>query len=317
MRVFVTGATGLLGRALIPELLRHDHDVVGLARTDASRAMLRAMHASVYSGQGYNVERLSDALSDMHAIVHLATTIPVTDSAVEDKWPHSSRVVISMLRSLLAASEPHGVRTVVFASFYGVYGHRGDDWVTEETPLSPDPDPTSKAYIDAEDLLLRSTAERKSVGVILRMGQVYGADALHTKGLLYGLERGQAPITSGGQMFWPLVHVRDAAQAIRLAVELAPMGEIFNVCDGKPVRQAKLYTDLAEWVGGPIPPKGGTSELRPYMGQIDPPPMRYSVRVSNRKAREMLGFNPRYPTYWEGYRTVLREVEGGEGNKED
>lgn len=306
MRIFVTGATGLLGRALVPELLEHGHDVVGLARTDASRSLLRAMRASVYSGQGRNTERLAEAMGDMHVIVHLATTFPTSDAAIEDGWPQSPQILIGLLSNLLKASESCGVRTIVLGSFYGVYGNHGDEWVTEEASLAPDE--TSKAYLEAEELLMKSTAERKSAGVVLRMGLIYGPDALHTRGLLYGLKRGQAPIMSGGRMFWPMVHVDDAARALRLAVEQSAAGEVFNICDDEPVRQAQLYKDLAEWIDGPPPPRHGTSELRPYMGQIDPPPMRFSVRMRNRKAKKLLGFRPHFPTYREGYHAVLRDL---------
>lgn len=306
MRVFITGATGLIGRALIPDLLEHGHDVVGLARNDASRSLLRAMHVSSYSGQGYNVDRLSDALENIHAIVHLAYTFPTSDAAIEDGWAFSGQVITGMLRNLITASEQVGVRTILFASFYGVYGNYGDDWVTEEEALAPDP--TSKIYVEAENILRASTTLKRSAGAILRIGQVYGSEALHTKGLLYGLKRGQAPIKSGGQMFWPLIHVDDVARGIRLALEQSPTGEIFNLCDDEPVRQVQLYTDLAKWIGGPLPPQGGTSELRPYMGQVDPLPMRSSVRLSNRKARTELGFRPHYPSYREGYHAVLREM---------
>src|SRR4051794_16273472 len=104
MRIFVTGATGLLGRRLVPELIHHGHDVIGLARSDASRSMLSAMHAVAYSDQAHDVDRLTEAMEAVHAIVHLATSMPNSDAAVEDDWAHSSKIVHGMLRYLVEAS---------------------------------------------------------------------------------------------------------------------------------------------------------------------------------------------------------------------
>src|SRR5437016_1418671 len=127
MRVFVTGATGLLGRTLVPELIEHGHDVIGLARNDASRSMLTAMHASAYTDHGHDTDRMTEALEAVHAIVHLATSMPNSDAAIEDDWAHSSKIVLGMLRHLVEASERTGVRTIIFPSFYGIYADHGAD----------------------------------------------------------------------------------------------------------------------------------------------------------------------------------------------
>src|SRR5688500_11447716 len=165
MRIFVTGATGLLGRTLVPELIAHGHDVIGLARSDASRSMLVAMHATAYSDQGYDIDRLAEALEAVHAIVHLATGMPNTDAAIEDDWAHSSRIVLGMLKHLIEASERSSVRTVIFPSFYGVYADHGVEWVTEESSIQPDS--SSSSYLEAEQLLYDATAARRSSAVVL------------------------------------------------------------------------------------------------------------------------------------------------------
>ncbi len=306
MRIFITGATGLIGRSLVPELLRHGHDVIGLARNDASRSMLSAMRAVSHSGQGYDVERLAEALVTIHAIVHLATGMPTNDAPIEDDWVHSGKLVVAMLRHLLEASELSGVRTVVFPSIYSVYGDHGEEWVTEETPLAPDS--ASEWYVEAEGLLMDSTRRRRSAGVVLRMGLVYSEEASHTRGLLYALKNGQAPIGSAGEAYWPHLHVEDAAQAIRLALERSPAGQTFNVCDDEPVQKATLFRDLAKWVGGPPPLlKGKTGALMPYLGRVNAAPLQLSVRMSNQKAKESLGFAPRYRTYHAGYPPIIEE----------
>jgi nucleoside-diphosphate-sugar epimerase len=280
--------------------------VVGLARNDASRSMLTAMHATSYSGQGYDVERLAEAMVTMHAIVHLATGMPSNDAPIEDDWTHSGKLVASLLRHLLEASELSGVRTVIFPSIHAVYGDHGDAWVDEEVTIYPDS--SSEWYIEAERLLMDSTTLRRSAGVVLRMGLTYSADAPHTRGLLYALKIGQAPIGTGGHTYWPPLHVEDAVQAIVLALEHSPAGQIFNVCDDEPVQKENLYRELARWVGGPPPlAKGRTGNLMPYQGRVSASALQWSVRMSNRKAKERLGFAPRYRTYRDGYPPIIEE----------
>jgi nucleoside-diphosphate-sugar epimerase len=102
---------------------------------------------------------------------------------------HSSKIVVGMLRHLLEASEPSGVRTIVFPSLFAIYGNHGAEWVTEDVPIKPDS--FSEQYREAEDLLLQSTEAGRSAGVVLRMGLVYASDAPHTRGLSY--TKRQAP----------------------------------------------------------------------------------------------------------------------------
>lgn len=307
MRVFVTGATGYLGRSVISELLEHGHEVVGLARNDASQAMLRALHAVPVTGQGTDIEQLAEILKETQGIIHLASTFPTSESADEDDWRPSSRIVLGMLRNLIEACQLNRrAQTLVFPSFYGVYGHHGDDWVTEDTSIKPDS--FSEYFVTAEEILAEATSKRAIRGVILRMGLIYTADAPHTRGLVYGLSRGQAPVMGRGRRYWPMLHAADAAQALRLAVEQAPSGDTFNICDNDPVQQGLLYERLANWIGAPKPSSRGTSELSPYMGNVSLPALRFSVRMSNQKARQWMGFVPHYPTYEEGFVSVLQEI---------
>ncbi len=315
VRIFVTGATSVLGRATIQELVSHGHSVSGLARTDASRAMLHAMQVVPVAGQGHDADALAEALYGMDAILHLATGLPATPDAVEDRWPQRDEVIVGMLRTLLAASEMDAVRTVVFPSFCAVYGDHGDEWVDERAALNDNP--YALPYLEAENLLLDSTDAGRSVGVVLRMGLLYGPDSPSTHGLLYAIKRGQAPILSGGQMYWPMIHMADAAQALRLAAEQSPGGAIFNVCDDQPVRQSILYESLAEQLGAPPPQSviaAQTGDLRagllnPFKGYVKLESLQLSIRMVNEALKMYLGMRLRYPTWEEGFYDTLKQVQ--------
>ncbi|NDJ54047.1 MAG: NAD(P)-dependent oxidoreductase [Chloroflexi bacterium] len=309
MRIFVTGATGFIGRAVIAELKKHNHDVIGLARTDASGAMLRAMKVTSLIGQGRDVQLLTDALEGVHAIVHLANTLPTDDTTTEDTWKFSGEVMVKMMENLLRSSERTGVKTVVFPSFYGIYGDYGDVFVTEEAPVLPVP--SVQRFWEAEQLLLRSSFLRRSSGVILRLGLVYSHDSPDTRGLLYALKRGQASIEGDGAIYWPMIHVDDVAQAVRLALEQAPHGETYNICDNEPVLQSNLYMNLAQTIEGPIPESSDDAQLMPYMGRINLEPLSFSVRLTNAKARDELGFDPQHKNHRSGFEGIIEKwLEG-------
>jgi nucleoside-diphosphate-sugar epimerase len=242
----------------------------------------------------------------VHGIVHLASTIPNSDAATEDDWPYSAEVVSGMMKRLIIASEQSGVRTMVFPSTYGVYGKtEGLEWVTEGTRVHADRN--SQPFIDAEQALNLSSTRRKSTGVVLRMGIVYHHDSPSTKGLLYALKNGHAETIGDGAMYWPLIHAEDAVQAIRLALEEGPRGEVFNVADNEPVTQHTLYTTLAELIGAPLP-RRGTGEINHYLRGGNPADLYRSVRLSNEKLRDRLGFEASYPTFRTGFRAVAEKL---------
>jgi len=306
MKVFVTGATSAVGRALVPNLIKHGHEVIGLARTTASSAMLHAMHAQALLGQGRDVMALAEAIAGTQAIVHLASSIPTSESASEDEWRPSPEVTTAMLRYLVEASARTRVRTCVFVSSPEVYSREnGDAWITEDSTLAYNR--YSQPYLEAEDMLLTQTRGGRVAGIVLRFGLVYGPDLAKTRGLLYALRNGLAPLLGNGEIYWPQLHVQDAAEAIRLALTATPSGQILNVCDDEPVTQQRLYSDLSRWIGGP-PPVSSTDPYRPRTGGLRLVELTHSVRMSNARAKDVLGFYPQYATYREGYTSVIREV---------
>lgn len=312
MHIFITGASGLLGRALVPLLQEGGHSVTGLARSDATRAMLHAMRVTPLAGQGNDVQQLYLALSGVDAIVHLATALPSDAEAIEDGWRHSDDVMVVLLRNLIAAGVRAGVRTYLFPSLYAVYGDHGDEWVSEDTPATPSP--LLEAYARAEGLLHQAAEEYYVTGIVLRMGLVYSEDAQHTRGLLYGIKRGQVAVPGSDSTFWPMIHAVDAAAAMLLALRQAVGYAVLNVCDNEPVRSGQLYRDLSQWLGAPAPLDGalpGTGDLNPYHGRVRNTALRTSVRMSSRRIRDVLGFSPQFPTYREGFQAVIKAVQVG------
>ncbi|MCC6905825.1 MAG: NAD(P)-dependent oxidoreductase [Anaerolineae bacterium] len=304
MRVFISGATSVLGQSIVRDFMRAGHQVIGLARTEASRSLLHALKATAYYGYGRDIDRLADALATVDAIVHAASTLPSTESPVEDEWMFSEEIVSGLLHNLISAAVQSGCKKVVLMSSYAIYGDHGAGWVTERTTLAPVSG--MDAYLEAEHALQEATTERHISGVILRAGMLYAPTLPQTQALFTALREGLAGLGPGADAYWPLLHVVDAAQAARLALEGDFEGQAFNICDDEPVTQAGLYQVLEQWLGRP-PGKSGTEDLLRFIISGSHTALRPSVRMSNQRAREQLGFQPRYPTFQEGMRAALDE----------
>jgi nucleoside-diphosphate-sugar epimerase len=231
MRVFVTGATGFIGSAVVRELLAAEHDVVGLARSDAAAELVAATGAAVHRGELADLESLRRGASRADGIVHTAynhdfsTSRP--DAAAADR-----RAIEAMAEALAGSGRPLVITSGT--------GRRAPGQVATEDVL-PDPttDPTGRV---ATELFATSFAER---GV--RVSVVRFPPSVHGRGdhgfiprlIDIARSKGVSAYPGDGANRWPAVHRLDAAHLFRLAVESAPAGaRLHGVGDeGVPVRE--------------------------------------------------------------------------------
>ena len=188
------------------------------------------------------------------------------------------------------------------------YGDHGEAWITEETPFSPSPMGVGHAAVVARLMDLHAQKDLKVV--ILTAGFVYGPGGLFKTSFYDTLTKNQLRVFGAGRNFWSPVHVDDLAQAFVRALESSAYGENFNVVDDEPVRLRDLVDALTEAAGrkrvGSIPPW--------LIGLMIGPPvvasLTTSFRVRNDKAKEVLGWAPRHPTFKAGVGEVVSELEG-------
>jgi nucleoside-diphosphate-sugar epimerase len=287
MRVLVTGATGWIGSAVVPDLIEAGHEVVGLARSDASADALEAAGGEVVRGSLDDLELLGATAAGADGVIHLAFKHELAFSGDFAGAVAADRRAID---GLSAALEGSG-KPLVIAS--GLAGHPGGVVVTETD--APDFGSAAGERMRNEQAAL-ALAERGVRSASVRLSPtVHGDGDTGFVGFLVGIarEKGVAGYIGDGQNHWPAVHRLDAARLFRLAVESAPPGSVLHgVADeGVPLRAIAEVT--GRHLGLPvesIAPEAAAEHfgwLAPFVA-ID-------VRASSERTRELVGWKPTHP----------------------
>lgn len=243
MQVFVTGATGVMGRSVTDALHAAGHAVVGLAREPDRIGVLEGMHVRPAPGSLFDRDSLIDAFRGCDVVCNLATHIPVGPSAYRPgAWKLNDRIRSEGSRIVAEAAREAGVTRLVQESVSFLYADHGDEWVVEDSPIA-----VTRA---AEPVVLAEThterfAGASRVGVVLRFGTIVGNDAF-TRWRLARARSGH-PVGIGHPESWThVVHPDDVGSAVVAALS-APSGT-FNV-GAEPVRRSQLVAALAEAAG--------------------------------------------------------------------
>ncbi|MGZ6617623.1 MAG: SDR family oxidoreductase [Solirubrobacteraceae bacterium] len=240
MRVFVTGASGHIGSAVVPELLAAGHQVVGLARSDGSARMLEAAGAEVHRGDLDDVAGLQEAAAAADGVIHLAFKHEAMRTGDFNGAVAADMRAQDAIGSALEGTDKPFVSTsgTLVLAMAGITGRPG----TERDVVD------SGARIDAENMVI-GLAERGVRSSVVRLPPLVHSDLDHhgfgPSLIAMARQRGRSGYTGDGSNRWPAVHTRDAARAYRLALESAPAGtRIHAVADaGVPFRE------IAEVIG--------------------------------------------------------------------
>ncbi len=286
MKVAVVGATGVLGRALIPMLAQQGYAVRALVRS------LQQAH-TLFSGAvecvGYDLlapdpdARLISLLQRCDAALHIATAIP-RDGRAPGAWDANTRLRTDGTRRLLDAAFAANVGCYIQQSIVMAYPDCGDEWITEEMPLDSSPDRASNnAPVIAMEGMVRAISPQQLRWCILRGGTFVGKDTFQDD-TIENLRAGKQIVTGDGNNFMSPIHAVDMAEAIVAALQNAPAGSIFNIVD-EPIRQGEYLDRLAGILGAPLPHRD--------LLRSRPP----SWRCSNAAARSMLKWTPAHSIF--------------------
>jgi nucleoside-diphosphate-sugar epimerase len=304
MRVFVTGATGALGRFLVPGLVAAGHEVTATTKTPAKVTQLSEAGAVPVVLDGLDREAVIEAVraAAPEVIMHQMTALADMRSL---RNPDKLFAVTSELRTrgtdnLLAAAERAGTRRVIAQGYAGAGPDRHAGGLkTEEDP--PDWKPIRSAV--RAPAAIRHVEETVPLaapeGIVLRYGGFYGPGASEV--LLEMLRKRQVPVVGGGTGVWSFIEITDAAAATVAAVDRGAPG-VYNVVDSDPAPVAEWLPYLAR-VAGAKPPLRVPAWLgRLLAGEFVVAQMTASRGYSNEKARKELGWEPRYASWREGFR---------------
>lgn len=298
MKVFVAGATGVLGRRTVTALLARGDQVTGLARSDRRAAELDRLGATPAVVSLFDRPALSAAVAGHDVVVNLATRIPTGERANDlAAWDENDRIRREGSRNLVDAALDTGAGRYVQESITLLYADGGDAWLDESAPVEPTV--ITACALAAEAEAARFTAAGGDAAVALRFAYLYGHDSAHTVEAVAAARAG-APYEIGPpDAFRPTVTTDDAAAAVVAALD-AP-GGLYNVADDEPLRRSEHAEVVARALGdgvAPVPPLD--VELPPRAAMLG-----RSQRVSSERFRRATGWRPRHPSAREGWPAVL------------
>jgi nucleoside-diphosphate-sugar epimerase len=250
MRIFVTGASGWIGSAVVPELLGAGHEVVGLARSEASAQRLEAAGAIVQRGDVDDPDGLTKAAADSDGVIHLAFQHEVAWSGNFAAAAAADRRAVEAMGAALADSG----RPLVLAS--GMLGLKAGRVATEDDGLVPSAEVRASpaGRRPATALLALSLAGTGVRSSVLRFPPTVHGDGDHGfVATLVGIarQRGVAGYVGDGTNRWPAVHRSDAARLARLAVEAAPAGSVLHAVGDEGVPFREIAEALGRHLGIP------------------------------------------------------------------
>ncbi len=293
MRIFVTGASGWIGSAVVPELLGAGHEVVGLARSEASARALKSVGALVHRGDIDDADGLATAAADSDGVIHLAFQHEVAFGGNFAAAAVADRSAVEAMGAALAESD----RPFVLAS--GMLGLNAGPVATEDDGLVPGAEVRAnpagrRAATALLALSLRGVGVRSSV---LRFPPtVHGDGDNGFMATLVGIarQRGVAGYVGDGDNRWPAVHRSDAARLARLAVEAAPAGSVLHAVGDEGVAFGEIAAAMGRRLGVPTASVApvDASEHFSFLGRfvsLDSP-------ATAVVTRELLGWEPTGPS---------------------
>jgi nucleoside-diphosphate-sugar epimerase len=296
MKVFVAGATGVLGRRTVAGLLADGAQVTAIARTDSKAAALDRLGATPARVSLFDRDALSAAVAGHDVVVNLATAIPTGERANDlAAWDDNDRIRREGSRNLVDAALDAGAERYVQESISLLYADGADAWLDESAPVEPTV--ITACALAAEAEAARFTAVGGGESVALRFAYLYGHDSAHSVEAAAAARAG-APYEIGPPAaFRPVVTNDDAAVAVVAALD-AP-GGLYNVADDEPLRRSEHAEVLARALGvAPVPPLDVEMPLPASM-------LVRSQRVSSERFRAATGWRPRHPSAREGWPAVL------------
>jgi len=281
MRVIVFGATGVLGRALVPVLLEQGWEVRAPVRSPEKAQALASAGVEIHPGDLLSqstIDRLPALMADCQAVAHIATAIP-RDFGAPGAWDANTRLRTEGTRSLLDAALVGGVERYVQQSIVMAYVDGDERLLDEETPLDTSPARASVCGpVIAMESMVRAVPVANLQWSILRGGSFVGPGTAQDN-TITRLREGTETVPCDGSSYISPVNVADMATAVAATLRRAPGGSIFNIVD-EPLRQGDYLDRLATLTGAPLPRRNP---------DVPCPP---SFRCSNAAARAVLGWRP-------------------------
>jgi nucleoside-diphosphate-sugar epimerase len=311
MRVFVAGASGAVGRPLVPKLVAGGHEVTGMTRSESKTEDLRRAGARAVVADVFDVDALGAAMEEARpeVIVHELTALPDRiDFRKADTYAATNRVRTEGTRNLIGAALAAGARRLVCQSIAFAYRMDGEGLKTEDDPLLSEAGGAFGSGVSAlREMEAMVLGTNGLDGLVLRYGFFYGprtyyaADGTSTD----DVRRRRLPIVGKGSGVFSFIHVDDAADATVAAVERGAAG-VYNITDDEPAPMREWVPVFAQ-AAGAKPPRRVPVWLARFVAGKDVSNFAVELRgASNEKAKRELGWEPAHSSWRSGFAESLR-----------
>jgi len=310
MRVLVAGATGVVGRQLVPQLIAAGHQVTATTRSADKAAGLRAAGADAAVVDGLDAAAVGEAVAraEPEVVIHQMTALAGDFDLrhIERTFAMTNKLRTAGIDNLLAAAQAAGARRVIAQSYSGWPNIRtGGAVKIEDDPLDPGPPKAMRATLDAIIHVEHAVVTSPLEGIALRYGSLYGPGASDL--MVDMLRKRQVPVIGNGAGIWSFLHVQDAASAAVAALESRATG-VFNIVDDEPA-------PISEWLPALAAEIGAKSPLRipAWLGRLAAGEAAVSMMTrvrgsSNAKAKRELRWELAWPSWREGFARGLHEI---------
>ena len=309
MRVFVAGASGAIGRRLVPQLIAAGHEVAAMCRSEESAERIRAAGAEVFVCDIFDRGAVAEAVASAspELVINQLTKLPERYNPRTIDYEPTNRVRVEGGRNLIAAATAAGARRLIVQSIAFIYAPEGDPIKDEEARPFTDAPGGFKSGVEATLTAERDALEATGFeGLVLRYGQFYGPGTYYAPGgsQAEDVRRRRFPIVGRGGGIFSFIHVDDAASATVAAVERGAPG-IYNIVDDDPAPLREWLPIYAEALGAKRPFRVPVWLARLVAGPFATALATELRGASNAKAKRELGWRPRYPSWRQGFREAL------------
>jgi nucleoside-diphosphate-sugar epimerase len=308
MRVFVAGATGAIGKQLVPRLVAAGHEVHGMTRSESRQAMLHELGAVPAVADALDPDQVAEAVGRARpeVIVDQLTAVGAVNMRHFDRdFAATNRLRTEGTDHLLSAGRAVGVGRFVAQGVagYAAYARTGGPVKSEEDPLDSTPAremrETQAAIRHLDEAVLGALWTE---GIVLRFGALYGPGTSMAPGeeQFELVRRRKFPLVGDGSGVWSFIHIADAAEATVAAVERGSRGA-YNIVDDDPAPVAEWLPTLAQELGAKKPMRVPRLIGRLFAGEAGVVMMTKVRGASNAKAKRELGWRPEHPSWRQGF----------------
>jgi nucleoside-diphosphate-sugar epimerase len=314
MKIFLAGATGALGRQLLPRLVERGHEITGMTRSESKQQLIRDLGGRPVVGDALDPDSVARAVAaaEPETIVHELTAIPraLDVRHFARDFAQTNRLRTEGTDHLLAAARAVGARRFVAQSYAPIiFARVGGPVKAEDDPVDESPPDQMRATVDAIRHLENAVTEADwTEGVVLRYGAFYGPGTNFSLGpegtMVETIRKRQLPLLGKAGGVWSFIHIEDAADATVNAIEGSGRG-IYNIVDDEPAAVAEWLPIAARAVEAPAPRRVPRWLGRLFAGEPATMMMTEARGASNAKAKRELVWTPRHPSWRDGFATGL------------